>query len=164
MPDQNNENSWVEPTGSSGSQSGNAGREPWSSQQGGQTGQEPWSSRQGSMQNPANVQPGQGGIAGGITSTVRQDIEGQINGLIDHYANQVPGGTRFAPEAKQAMSGVLDGLQRQLENHAQSSLGGLGGGLFGGNEGGQSSGGGYNAGQQREVYGGGNPGSGESEL
>jgi hypothetical protein len=37
----------------------------------------------------------------------------------------------FAPEAKQAVAGILDGLQRQLESQAESRLGGMGGQLFG---------------------------------
>ena len=77
-----------------------------------------------------------------MTNTVRQDVEAQIYGLIDHYASQVPGGHMFAPEAKQAVAGVLDGLQQKLEGQAQSRLSGMGGraagSLFGnepGNEG-----------------------------
>jgi hypothetical protein len=62
---------------------------------------------------------------------VRQDVQNQMNGLIDHLAGQVPGGHMFAPEAKQAVAGILDGLQRQLESQAESRLGGMGGQLFG---------------------------------
>ena len=88
-----------------------------------------------------------GGLVGGVTNTVRQDVEAQIYGLIDHYASQVPGGHMFAPEAKQAVAGVLDGLQQKLEGQAQSRLsgmGGLGGGM-GGGMGGMPPGGGMGA-------------------
>ena len=68
-------------------------------------------------------------------SGVRQQLEGHIGQVIDQYAARVPGGDRFTPEAKQAISGVLDGLQKQLEAEAASRLGGLG-------MGGQSIGGG----------------------
>ncbi|MBA2682481.1 MAG: hypothetical protein H0U76_29325 [Ktedonobacteraceae bacterium] len=56
----------------------------------------------------------------------RQQLEGHIGQVIDQYAGRVPGGEHFTPEAKQAVSGILDGLQRQLEAQAASRLGGLG--------------------------------------
>ncbi len=125
--DPNNQSSWVQPAG-------NTGRTEWPSQQGGQTGQYPGSS-------PMTGQPNEGGgLLGGPLHMVRQDIEAQISGLIDHYANQVPGGHRFSPEAKQAVSGALDNLQRQLESEAANRLGGgIGGTLFGENQGNQGS-------------------------
>lgn len=87
----------------------------------------------------------QGGLPGGNTGgimgaageplhAVRQRIQDQINSAVDHYAGQIPGGDRFSPEAKQAISGVLDGLQQRLENEAQNRLGNAAGGLFGGNK------------------------------
>jgi len=85
---------------------------------------------------------GQGGLLGAPVHAVRQDVEGQMNGLIDHLAGQVPDGHMFAPEAKQAMAGLLDNLQRQLESQAESRLGSMGGGLFGGNQGNQGNQGG----------------------
>jgi hypothetical protein len=58
----------------------------------------------------------------------RQQLEGHIGQVIDQYAGRVPGGERFTPEAKQAVAGILDGLQKQLEAQAANRLGGLGGG------------------------------------
>ncbi|HLG76299.1 MAG TPA: hypothetical protein VKX46_07785 [Ktedonobacteraceae bacterium] len=78
-------------------------------------------------------QPTQGNFMDNPLHSVRQGIENQIGQAIDHYASQVPGGERYSPEAKKAVSGILDGLQQQLENEAASRLGGLGGGMFGGN-------------------------------
>ncbi len=77
--------------------------------------------------------------------SVRQQIEGQIGQAIDHYAGHVPGGHQFTPEAKQAVSGILDGLQRQLEAQAASRMGPLGGAAFGnpGSTGYQGNQGGY---------------------
>ena len=127
MPNQNNDpngqNSWVQSVGRPNQAP--SSEQPWSTQQGSQMGQEPWSSQQ-SGQNP-----GQGGLLGGPVHMVRQDVESQMNGLIDHLAGQVPGGHTFAPEAKQAMAGILNDLQRQLESQAESRLGGMGGKLFG---------------------------------
>jgi hypothetical protein len=120
--DPNDQSSWV------GSAS-NTGRE-MPPQQGGQY--------PGSAPMTGQANEG-GGVLGGALSGVRQDIEAQMGGLIDHYTNQIPGGSRFSPEAKQAMSGILDNLQRQLENEAASRLGGVGGTLFGENEGNQGS-------------------------
>lgn len=100
------------------------------SQSGGLPGQERWS--------PQENAPGSG-MLGGPMHAVRQNVENTIFQAIDHYSNQVPGGSRFSPEAKQAVSGILDNLQQQLENEAQNRLGNLGGGLLGGNEGGQGS-------------------------
>jgi len=121
--DPNNQSSWVQPAG-------NTGRETWPQQQGGQY--------QGSSPMTGQANEG-GGLLGNPLSSVRQDIESQMGGLIDQYANQIPGGSRFSPEAKQALSGVLDNLQRQLENEAANRLGGMDGSLFGENQGNQGS-------------------------
>ena len=72
--------------------------------------------------------------------TVRQQIENQIGQAVDHYAGHVPGGDRYAPEAKKAIASALDGLQRQLENEAASRMGGLGGAAFGNNNNSRSNG------------------------
>ena len=56
----------------------------------------------------------------------RQQLEGHIGDVIDQYAGRVPGGERFTPQAKQAVSGILDGLQKQLEAEAANRMGGLG--------------------------------------
>ncbi len=92
-------------------------------------------------QAPQTPMPGNqgGGLLGGALGGVRQAVENQIYQAIDHYGSQVPGGERFTPEAKNAVSGILDNLQRQLEAQAANRMGGLGSGLFGegGNQGGQ---------------------------
>lgn len=93
-------------------------------------------------QAPMPGNQGGGGLLGGALGDVRQAVENQIYQAIDHYGSQVPGGEHFTPEAKNAVSGILDNLQRQLEGQAANrmgGLGGLGGGLFGegGNQGGQ---------------------------
>src|SRR5215469_5892929 len=108
--DPNNQSSWVQPAG-------NTGRETWPQQQGGQY--------QGSSPMTGQANEG-GGLLGNPLSSVRQDIESQMGGLIDQYA-------------KQALSGVLDNLQRQLENEAANRLGGMDGSLFGENQGNQGS-------------------------
>jgi hypothetical protein len=116
--DPNDQSSWV-------GSAGNTGRETFP-QSGGQY--------PGSAPMTGQTNEG-GGLLGGALSGVRQNIEAQMGGLIDHYAGQVPGGHQFSPEAKQAVSGILDNLQRQLENQAANRLGGMGGGLFGENQG-----------------------------
>jgi hypothetical protein len=122
--DPNDQSSWVQPAG-------NTGREAWPPQQGDQY--------PGSAPMTGQANEG-GGLLGGPLHLVRQDIESQIGGLIDHYANQIPGGQRFSPEAKQAIAGALDNLQRQLENEAANRLGGgIGSTLFGENQGNQGS-------------------------
>ena len=94
-------------------------------------------------QNSFNAGSGQGGIIDSGLGAVRRQIENQIGQAIDHYAGHVPGGTRFTPEAKQAVSGILDGLQSQLEAEAARQVGSLGGGRLGGVLGGNNTGGSY---------------------
>ena len=76
------------------------------------------------MMNQGNPQPD--GFVDNTLHGARQQLEGHIGQVIDQYAARVPGGERFTPEAKQAVSGVLDSLQRQLEAEAANRLGGLG--------------------------------------
>lgn len=83
------------------------------------------------MQNQGN--PQQEGFIDDSLNSARQQLEGHIGDVIDQYAGRVPGGERFTPEAKQAVSGILDGLQKQLENEAASRMGNLGGAFGGGN-------------------------------
>ena len=107
------------------------------------TGREAPLQQQPGMGIPGGPQPvgGEGGgLLGGPLNGVRQAVENQIYQAIDHYGSQVPGGHQFTPEAKNAVSGILDNLQRQLEAQAANRMGGLGGSLFG--EGGNQSGGG----------------------
>lgn len=108
--DPNSQDSWVQSAGRSNQTP--SSEQPWSPQQ--------------NRQNAS-----QGGLLSGPVHMVRQDVESQMNGLIDHLAGQVPGGHTFAPEAKQAMAGILNSLQQQLENQAESRLGGMGNTLFG---------------------------------
>ncbi len=119
---QENQNSW---TASAGATPGFGAQTPLSGQ--------------GSQQPGMGGNQG-GGLLGGAMGDVRQTVENQIFQAIDHYGSQVPGGEHFTPEAKNAVSGILDNLQRQLEAQAANRVGGLGGGLFG--EGGNQSGGG----------------------
>jgi hypothetical protein len=77
------------------------------------------------------AQSAQGGVLSGPLGAVRQQIENQIGQAIDHYAGHVPGGDKYTPEAKRAVSSILDGLQSQLEREASSRLGNIGGNLFG---------------------------------
>ncbi|GCE07047.1 hypothetical protein [Dictyobacter aurantiacus] len=83
------------------------------------------------MQNQGN--PQQEGFIDDTLHSARQQLENHIGDVIDQYAGRVPGGERFTPEAKQAVSGILDGLQKQLESQAASRMGGLGGTFGGGN-------------------------------
>ena len=76
-------------------------------------------------------QTAQGGVLSAPLGAVRQQIENQIGQAIDHYAGHVPGGDKYTPEAKRAVSTILDGLQGQLEREAASRLGSMGGNLFG---------------------------------
>src|SRR5579859_2437480 len=117
--DQNDQSLWVQ---SVGHDAANPNNQQPSQQGGGWTGQPPGSTQ-------SDGQMGQGGLVGAPVGAVRQDVENQINGLIDHLAGQVPGGHTLAPEAKQAMAGILNGLQSQLESQAQSHLGSMGGQL-----------------------------------
>jgi hypothetical protein len=73
---------------------------------------------------------------------LRRQVESQIHQAIDQYASRLPGGSMVAGTAKQAVSGVLDNLERQADNAIDQRLGNLPGvgGMFGGNrsnEGGQ---------------------------
>ena len=77
------------------------------------------------MMNQGNPQPD--GFVDDTLHGARQQLEGHIGQVIDQYAGRVPGGERFTPEAKQAVAGVLDSLQKQLEAEAANRLGGLGG-------------------------------------
>ena len=73
------------------------------------------------MMNQGN--PQQDGFVDNSLNGARQQLEGHIGQVIDQYAARVPGGERFTPEAKQAVSGMLDGLQKQLEAEAANRLG-----------------------------------------
>ncbi|GCE28649.1 hypothetical protein KDA_41330 [Dictyobacter alpinus] len=76
------------------------------------------------MTNQGN--PQQQGFVEDSLHGARQQLEGHIGDVIDQYAGRVPGGDRFTPEAKKAVGGILDGLQKQLEAEANNRLGGGG--------------------------------------
>lgn len=80
-----------------------------------------------------NQQQGNQGQQGGILSGPRDMAENQIDQAIDQYANKIPGGSGLTKQAKEAVGGILDNLEKEGENR----LGELGGGLFGGNKGNQ---------------------------
>jgi hypothetical protein len=123
---QGDQNSWTAPAGNI------PGRGNEAPQQGQQGYQQPWT-----PQGPGPVGNQGSGLLGGALGDVRQAVENQIYQAIDHYGSQVPGGEHFTPEAKNAVSGILDNLQRQLEAQAANRMGNLGGSLLG--EGGNQS-------------------------
>jgi len=66
--------------------------------------------------------------------SLKQQAEQKIDETIDQFAQKVPGGTQFSQQAKDAMSGVLDNLEKQAEEQGGNILGNLGntiGGIFG---------------------------------
>ncbi|GAC1427291.1 MAG: hypothetical protein PVS3B3_18530 [Ktedonobacteraceae bacterium] len=71
---------------------------------------------------------------------MKHQAEQQIDGTIDQFAQKIPGGTQFSQQAKDAMAGVLDNLEKQAEEQGGSILGNVGnaiGGLFGHHKDGQ---------------------------
>jgi hypothetical protein len=118
--------------------------------------------QQGQFAQNAGLGQSNQGMLGGPVNGLRQDVQSQINSAIEHFAGQIPGGSQHADFAKQAVSGVLDELQRRLESQAASSMGGVGGSLFGNPGSGSSSGSGSPLGNQGGMTG---HGSGqESQL
>ncbi|MBV9227778.1 MAG: hypothetical protein JOZ18_00600 [Chloroflexi bacterium] len=79
------------------------------------------------------AQQGQQGRQG-MLSDVRQMAEQQIDQVIDQFGNKVPGGSQYTQQAKDAIGGILDNLEQEVENR----IGNLGGGMLGGG-GGQAS-------------------------
>lgn len=64
----------------------------------------------------------------------KHQAEQKIDETIDQFAQKIPGGTQFSQQAKDAMSGVLDNLEKEAEAQGGNILGNLGdtiGGLFG---------------------------------
>ncbi len=65
---------------------------------------------------------------------LRHQAEQQIDNTIDQFAQKIPGGTQVNQQAKDAMSGVLDNLEKQAEAQGGNLLGNAGnmlGGMFG---------------------------------
>lgn len=99
--DQQQDQSWMPQDPSQGTQQG-----PY--QQGQQSGQQ----AQGQGQ-------GQGPLA-----AAKQMANQQIGQVIDQFASKIPGGQQLAQPAKEAISGILD----QMEKAASGRLGGMPGG------------------------------------
>jgi hypothetical protein len=89
--------------------------------------QEPFGGQQGQYGNPQQGNPAQ---QRGMLSGARDMAQNQIDQVIDQYANKIPGGSGFTQQAKEAASGILDGLEKEGENRINE----MGGGLFGGNK------------------------------
>ena len=115
-----------ETEGQYGNQQGQYGnpQEPFNGQQG-QYG------NQGQQGQYGNPQQGNQGQQRGMLGGARNMAENQIDQAIDQYANKIPGGSGLTKQAKEAVGGILDGLEKEGENR----IGDLGGGLFGGNKG-----------------------------
>ena len=65
---------------------------------------------------------------------LKHQAEQKIDETIDQYAQKIPGGTQFSQQAKDAMSGVLDNLEKEAEEQGGNILGNIGnsiGGIFG---------------------------------
>ncbi len=65
---------------------------------------------------------------------LKQQAEQKIDETIDQFAQKVPGGTQFSQQAKDAMAGALDNLEKQAEEQGGNILGNIGnsiGGIFG---------------------------------
>ncbi len=65
---------------------------------------------------------------------LKNQAEQKIDETIDQLAQKIPGGTQFSGQAKEAMSGVLDNLEKQAEEQGGNILSNLGnsiGGIFG---------------------------------
>ncbi len=65
---------------------------------------------------------------------LKNQAEQKIDETIDQFAQKIPGGTQFSGQAKEAMSGVLDNLEKQAEEQGGNILGNIGnsiGGIFG---------------------------------
>jgi len=98
----------------------------------------------GQQQNPAaNQSTTQQQQGEGLLDGVRDMAEQQIDQVIDNLATKVPGGQRYAEQAKDAASGVLDTMQKEAERRvdevldnvqkeAEKRVGGMVGGMFGG--------------------------------
>ena len=98
-------------------------------QLGNQQGQQGQYGNQQGQQGQYGNQQGQQD-QGGILRGARDMAQNQIDQVIDEYANKIPGGSGLTGEAKNAVGGILDSLEKDGENR----IGELGGGLFGGNK------------------------------
>jgi hypothetical protein len=67
----------------------------------------------------------------GMLSDARRMAEQQIDQVIDQFGNKVPGATQYTQQAKDAVGGILDNLEREVENR----MGNMGGTFGGGGQG-----------------------------
>ncbi len=106
-------------------------RNTWTPQAQGQTPEGQWSQSQG-RQNPVGQDPLDMPL-----DALRRQVEGQMHQAIDQYAGRLPGGSLAAGVAKQAVSGILDNLERQADTAIDQRLGNIPGvgGMFGGTRG-----------------------------
>jgi len=74
-------------------------------------------------------QSGQQAQDKGSLDAAKQMANQQIGQAIDQYASKIPGGQQLSQPAKEAVSGILD----QMEKAASSRLGDIGG-MFGGGQ------------------------------
>lgn len=129
MPQQNYEPSG-QPDQSSWVQSVNSReRNAWTPQPGGQMPESQWPPSQG-VQNSVGQDPLDKPL-----DALRQEVESQMHQAIDQYASRLPGGSLVAGSAKQAVSGILDNLERQADSQIDTRLENIPGigGMFGGN-------------------------------
>jgi hypothetical protein len=111
-------------------------RNTWTPQPQGQMPESQLPQSQG-MQNPVGQDPLDMPL-----DALRRQVEGQMHQAIDQYAGRLPGGSLATGVAKQAVSSILDNLERQADTAVDQRLGNVPGvgGMFGGNrsnEGGQ---------------------------
>jgi hypothetical protein len=135
MPSQNydpnsqtDQNSWVQPVNP-------RERNARTPQPQGQIPESQWSQPQG-MQNPVGQDPLDMPL-----DALRRQVESQMHQAIDQYAGRLPGGSLASGMAKQAVSSILDSLERQADNTIDQRLGNVPGvgGMFSGNRGNEGS-------------------------
>jgi hypothetical protein len=121
---QTDQSSWVQPVNP-------RERNTWTPQPGSQMPEGQWPSSQG-PQNPVSQDPLDMPL-----DALRRQVENQMHQAIDQYANRLPGGSLAAGVAKQAVSDVLDNLERQADSAIDQRLENIPGvgGMFGGNRG-----------------------------
>ncbi len=85
--------------------------------------------QQGQQQGFGGQQPGQQPQGQGQLAAAKQMANQQIGQAIDQFASKIPGGQQLAQPAKEAVSGILD----QMEKAASGRLGDIGG-MFGGGQ------------------------------
>jgi hypothetical protein len=107
-------------TGSQGGQFGPGTPQDQYGTQGGQYGQ---GTQQGSYGQSA--QQGQQGRRG-MFSDVRRMAEQQIDQVIDQFGSKIPGASQYTQQAKDAVGGIFDNMEREVENRI-GNMGGMSG-------------------------------------